>query len=432
MCASETKESSRNLRNIPVYACKRLRNRFLSFKIHDVSPSMAILRGRTQEEKMKTIITSLALLAAAAMVGVGTSVGLTAIDTPDQVAAVKQDVDGTYLISNKDDFFAIFNRTATYGAEGVKIRLTDDIDLEGTNVVDAAGQVGMAGDFNGVFDGNGHKVYNIGLVTDASIFNIIGSKGVIKNTTFEFRNYTGKGMGAIRPLSFQNNGLIENVTVLVDAASLPINNVGPLSYVSGLGTYRDSNAYYVLSSGNGSFLGRVYHHVGGRTEDETETVENCKYGLTAIDGNVPTNPWMDDTIVEGVSLQQELGYIYTDNAIEAVKGDEIAVAPYLIGSSEGWNAEWTLSKEGVVTIENSSATNVDLTAIAAGDVTLYGVYTNGDKSLETSISIHVDEPTGATGIAIDNKADIRPTLEINTSIELSATIRLVKFEFRFN
>lgn len=372
--------------------------------------------------KKKTIITSLALLAAAAMVGVGTSVGLTAIDTPDQVAAVQQEADGTYLIANKDDFFAIFNKSATYAAEGTKIRLTADIDLEGTNVVNVAGQVGMAGDFNGIFDGNGHKVYNIGLVTDASIFNIIGSKGVIKNATFEFRNYTGNGMGAIRPLSFQNNGLIENVTVLVDAASLPINDVGPLSYVSGLGTYRDSNAYYVLSSGNGSFLGRVYHHVGGGTEGKTETVENCKYGLVATDGNAPTNPWKNDTLVEGVSLQEELGYIYTDNAIDAVKGDEIAVAPYLIGSPQGWVVEWTLSKEGVVTIENSSATNVDLTAIAAGDVTLHGIYTKDDKSLETSINIHVDEPTGATGIAIDNKADIRPTLEINTSIKLSATI----------
>lgn len=378
--------------------------------------------------KKKTIITSLALLAAAAMVGVGASVGLTAIDTPDQVAAVQKDEDGTYLISNKDDFFAIFNRTAEYCAEGVKIRLTADIDLEGTNVVNAAGQVGMAGDFNGVFDGNGHKVYNIGLVTDASIFNIIGSKGVIKNATFEFRNCTGNGMAAIRPLSFQNNGLIENVTVLVDAASLAINDVGPLSYVSGLGTYRDSNAYYVLSSGNGIALGKVYHHVAGRTEGKTETVENCKYGLVATDGNAPANPWINDPTEGATLLTDDIGYVYVKESYTILADEEVTIPAYIVGSADSWEVSWTSSEEGIIDILSSSATEVNIKAIAAGDVTLYGIYTKDDKSIKTSINIHVDEPTGATGIAIDSKEEIKPTLEVNTSIELSATIEGNSFD----
>lgn len=377
--------------------------------------------------KKKTIITSLALLAAAAMVGVGTSVGLTAIDTPDQVAAVQQEADGTYLIANKDDFFAIFDKGTTYN--NAKIRLTADIDMEGSNVVSLVGQAGMSGDFNGIFDGDGHKVYNIGLVKDASIFPTIGSKGEIKNATFEFRNYTGDGMGAIRPLSYWNNGLIENVTVLIDAASLPIDNVGPLSYASGLGTYRDSNAYYVLGSGNGiAALGKVYHHVAGRTEDETETVENCKYGLTAIDGNVPTNPWVNDPTEGATLLTDDIGYVYVEKSYTIVADEKVTIPAYIVGSADSWDVSWTSSEEGIIDILSYSATEVNIKATAAGDVTLYGIYTKDDKSVETSINIHVDEPTGATGIAIDNKEEIKPTLEVNTSIELSATIEGNSFD----
>lgn len=373
--------------------------------------------------KKKTIITSLALLAAAAMVGVGTSVGLTAIDAPDQVAAVKQDEDGTYLISNKDDFFAIFNRTAEHGAEGKKIRLTADIDLEGTNVVNAAGQVGMAGDFNGIFDGNGHKIYNIGLVKDASIFNIIGSKGVIKNATFEFCNYTGNGMGVIRPLSFKNNGLIENVTVVVDAASLPIDNVGPLSYASGLGTYRDSNAYYVLSSGNGSLLGKVYHHVDGRTEHETETVENCKYGLTTIDGNVPTNPWINDPTEGATLLTDDIGYVYVKKSYTIVADEEVTIPAYIVGSADSWHVSWTSSGEGIIDILSSSATEVNIKAIDAGEVTLYGTYTKeGEEDIKVGINISVEKPAGLNGISINAKDTLQKILEIGQKLDITATL----------
>ena len=373
--------------------------------------------------KKKTIITSLALLAAAAMVGVGTSVGLTAIDTPDQVAAVQQDEDGTYLISNKDDFFAIFNKSATYGAEGVKIRLIADIDLEETNVVNAAGQVGMAGEFNGVFDGNGHKVYNIGLVTDASIFNIIGSKGVIKNATFEFRNYTGKGMAAIRPLSFRNNGLIENVTVLVDAASLPINDVGPLSYVSGLGTYRDSNAYYVLSSGNGIALGKVYHHVDGRTEDETETVENCKYGLTAIDGNAPANPWIGDPAQGTTLVADDIAYVYVEKSYTLLADEEATIPAYIIGSADSWHVSWVASEDGVIDVLSSSATEVNIKAIDAGEVTLYGTYSkDGKDDIRVGLKITVEKPAGLNGISINAKDTLQKILEIGQKLDITATL----------
>ena len=362
--------------------------------------------------KKKTIITSLALLAAAAMVGVGTSVGLTAIDTPDQVAAVEKDEEGVYLVSTKEDLRTIFDTTGKYAGE--KIRLMADIDLGGEFV--STGQYGMAGTFTGDFDGNGHKITGISCGSTKTLFEYVS--GHIHDVTFEFINNTGSEARVLRPLSYENNGTIENVTIVFNGGGNWIYDSGTFAYLAGNGTYKNCHAYY-LFTGGADAVGVMFHEPSG---EKTPTVEDCTYGFAMLSGNAPANPWKVGTVVEGTSVQEELGYVYTDQYIEAVKGDEIAVAPYLIGSADGWDVEWTLSEEGVVTIENSSATNVDLTAIAAGDVTLSGVYTKDDKTVETSINIHVDEPTGATGIAIDNKAEIKPTLEINTSIELSATI----------
>lgn len=362
--------------------------------------------------KKKTIITSLALLAAAAMVGVGTSVGLTAIDTPDQVAAVKQDDDGTYLISTKEDLRAIFDGSAVHA--GANIRLMADIDMGGEFISNA--EYAMADTYTGDFDGNGHKITGINCGSTKTLFNFVS--GHIHDVTFEFINNTGSEARVVRPLSFKNDGTMENVTVVFNGGGNWIYDSGTFAYLAGTGTYKNCHAYYLITGG-ADVLGTMFHDIDASTPP---VVEDCTYGLVMLSGTAPANPWKKDTLVEGISLQEELGYIYTDHAIDAVKGDEIAVAPYLIGSPEGWDAEWTLSQEGVVTIENSSATNVDLTAIAAGDVTLSGIYTKDDKTVETSINIHVDEPTGATGIAIDNKEEIKPTLEINTGIELSATI----------
>ena len=362
--------------------------------------------------KKKTIITSLALLAAAAMVGVGTSVGLTAIDTPDQVAAVKQDEEGFYLISTKEDLQTIFDSTDKYAK--ANIRLMADIDMGGEFVSTA--EYAMAATFTGDFDGNGHKITGINCGSTKTLFNYVS--GHIHDVTFEFINNTGSEARVLRPLSYENNGTIENVTIVFNGGGNWIYDSGTFAYLAGSGTYKNCHAYY-LFTGGADAVGVMFHEPSG---EKTPTVENCTYGFAMLSGNAPANPWKVDTVVEGTSVQEELGYVYTDQYIEAVKGDEIAIAPYLIGSADGWYAEWTLSEEGIVTIENSSATNVDLTAVAAGDVTLYGVYTKDDQSVKTSIDIHVDNPTGATGIAIDNKADIRPTLEINTSIELSATI----------
>lgn len=362
--------------------------------------------------KKKTIITSLALLAAAAMVGVGTSVGLTAIDTPDQVAAVKQDDDGTYLISTKEDLRAIFDGSAAHAS--ANIRLTADIDMGGEFISNA--QYGIDGTYTGDFDGNGHKITGINCGSTKTIFYFVSGK--IHDVTFEFINNTGSEARVLRPLSHENNGTIENVTIVFNGGGNWIYDSGTFAYLAGSGTYKNCHAYYLFTEGANA-VGVMFHETSG---GKTPTVEDCTYGFAMLSGNAPANPWKTDTVVEGTSVQEELGYVYTDQYIEAVKGDEIAIAPYLIGSADGWGVEWTLSTEGIVTIENSSATNVDLTATAAGDVTLYGAYTKGDKSVETSINIHVDEPTGATGIAIDNKEEIKPTLEINTGIELSATI----------
>ena len=64
--------------------------------------------------KKKTIITSIALLAAAGIIGVGGALALNSI--PEKADAIAEGEDGYYHIANVEDYLQIFDNAGTHTA----------------------------------------------------------------------------------------------------------------------------------------------------------------------------------------------------------------------------------------------------------------------------------------------------------------------------
>lgn len=151
-------------------------------------------------------------------------------------------------------------------------KLANDISMTSTNMQYVTDYViGKAGSgsqveqpFNGVFDGNGHKISNIyysNSTQNSAFFYKIGATGVVKNTTFTIKNsattsyYTQKIFAVVAQV---NNGNIEGVTTMgeTDIVYMPMNQS---QYISGMvydnhGTIRNSinniNFKYRFTIGN--------------------------------------------------------------------------------------------------------------------------------------------------------------------------------------
>lgn len=125
--------------------------------------------------------------------------------------------------------------------------LTADIDCSGWSM----GNNGMAGEYKGTFDGNGHKLTNVPVIN--GLFNIIGTAGVVNNLDISGTYApSGDGYGF---LAYQNNGTISGCTITV----YPTNaHAGALSATAfnGTGVMKNLtvNAYFALDVKEGAFF----------------------------------------------------------------------------------------------------------------------------------------------------------------------------------
>jgi len=133
-----------------------------------------------------------------------------------------------YRIESFDHFsqFADSANADAYWAEGVYIRLMDDIDLDPAlpgretyaTAVIAPDTVYDGPSFSGIFDGNGNKVVNIRFTYDDGIyiglFGAIGSAGTVKNLTVDGYVYEGRGSRWIGGICALNLGVVDNCSVI--------------------------------------------------------------------------------------------------------------------------------------------------------------------------------------------------------------------------
>ena len=110
------------------------------------------------------------------------------------------EVDGTYTISNKDDFMAFINSSSDYSGKTVKLNC--DINLDGATV-------SFAAEFKGTFDGQGHSISNF--KTGKGLFQTIGSGATVQN--LHLSKVSFDGTSAAGAVTADNYGMISNVTV---------------------------------------------------------------------------------------------------------------------------------------------------------------------------------------------------------------------------
>lgn len=181
-----------------------------------------------------------------------------------------------YLIYNANDL-AIFRDHVNYGYNNMHVKLMDDIDLSVYNnwtpIADWGHDQSLI--YSGVFDGNGHRIYNLNIIGDTTCTGLIGMAryATIKNLGIESGsvvgggNYTGAIVGATT--TFQSIP-----TKFINCYNA-INVTSPYAYVGGLCGY-DGTFYNCYNVGNiSSTLQFKENYVGGIVGYVTQVIYNC-------------------------------------------------------------------------------------------------------------------------------------------------------------
>jgi hypothetical protein len=169
--------------------------------------------------------------------------------------------------------------------------LTADIDCAGWAVPNN----GMAGDYTGTFDGNGHKLTNVAVKN--GLFNNIGSSGVVNNLDISGTFApVGDGFGFV---AFQNNGTISNSSITVYPSAT---HAGALSATAfnGSGVLKDLTvkAYFALDVKEGAFFADTcqasivptgtnvgtFYNKAATTSENKSTLIQSKGAFTITDG----------------------------------------------------------------------------------------------------------------------------------------------------
>lgn len=359
--------------------------------------------------KKKTIITSLALLAAAAMVGVGASVGMTASRSPEAANALPLNSEGYFEINTVDDLHQFFDGGA--GNNQAKAKLMTDLDLGG-ETISHEGSHGMAGDFQAIFDGQGHTLHNVGFTDQWGLWNNIGDKGVIQNLTVEF-HAIGDSLSVVRPFTYLNNGSISNVRVVIDAAGSTLNEVGPLAYVGSSGTYYNCDVNYIVKSG--AFMGKAVHEGIGA---DSEQLSGTEYTFTSTEGKSESeypNLWRNDG--GNIPNPEDLEYIYApDPSITLNTVEPKFVALYEFGGDSSADINWT-AEDDIVTVEDSEG-GIMLTGKSTGSTVVTGTYNDVSISLNVTVEdaspvTGVDLTSSVTKLAIDETGTLEAIIEGN-------------------
>ena len=289
--------------------------------------------------------------------------------------AISQDGEGYYLIANAADFGTVFDGSAVYADK--KIKLTADIDLDGASLQDRR----IAGEFSGIFDGQGFEISNFSLKGNSSLFNLVGAAGKIRNAKFSWT-----ALGAQSALAYNNNGLIENCvsTLTSTADSYAVWGASAYVFAPGSGTFRENISHFVLDAENVSADAGTYPAaLIGNNGAHTGTIEDCFYdisGTYAASGKIRAQSTVAVEDVTAVDI--------TETSVDVEPGANQSVALTLTGNQFD-SLVWSSDEESVATVVGGRH-GATITGVAGGDTKVRVQATVGGNDYSDFVNVHVE------------------------------------------
>ena len=172
--------------------------------------------------------------------------------------------DGAFEIKDVATFKTVFDKGAAYSTRN--FYLSSDIDLTGDDLTTTQ-MMWMAGEFSGIFEGQGHTITG-----DISwdMFNIIAASGVVRNVNIKTSNPIEVNRG---PLAHTNKGTISNVHIDMTVVEKRATNTFAGMFFSNEGKVEDSSVAFHVNTASNTI--KSFSSVG------SGTYTNCTY---TVDG----------------------------------------------------------------------------------------------------------------------------------------------------
>ncbi len=172
--------------------------------------------------------------------------------------------DDAFEIKDVATFKTVFDKGAAYTTRN--FYLSSDIDLTGDDLTTTQ-MMWMAGEFSGIFEGQGHTITG-----DISwdMFNIIAASGVVRNVNIKTSNPVEANRG---PLAHTNKGTISNVHIDMTVVEKRATNTFAGMFFSNEGKVEDSSVAFHVNTASNTI--KSFSNIG------SGTYTNCTY---TVDG----------------------------------------------------------------------------------------------------------------------------------------------------
>ena len=172
--------------------------------------------------------------------------------------------DDAFEIKDVATFKTVFDKGAAYSTRN--FYLSSDIDLTGDELTTAK-MMWMAGEFSGIFEGQGHTITGD---INWDMFNIIAASGVVRNVNIKTSNPIEVNRG---PLAHTNKGTISNVHIDMTVVDERATNTFAGMFFSNEGKVEDSSVAFHVNTASNTI--KSFSNIG------SGTYTNCTY---TVDG----------------------------------------------------------------------------------------------------------------------------------------------------
>lgn len=172
--------------------------------------------------------------------------------------------DDAFEIKDIATFKTVFDKGAAYSTRN--FYLSNDIDLTGDELTTAK-MMWMAGEFSGIFEGQGHTITGD---INWDMFNIIAASGVVRNVNIKTSNPIEANRG---PLAHTNKGTISNVHIDMTVVDERATNTFAGMFFSNEGKVEDSSVAFHVNTASNTI--KSFSNIG------SGTYTNCTY---TVDG----------------------------------------------------------------------------------------------------------------------------------------------------
>lgn len=173
-------------------------------------------------------------------------------------------LDGAFEIKDVATFKTVFDKGAAYTTRN--FYLSNDIDLTGDELTTTK-MMWMAGEFSGIFEGQGHTITGD---ISGDMFNIIAANGVVRNVNIKTSNPIEANRG---PLAHTNKGTISNVHIDMTVVEKRATNTFAGMFFSNEGKVEDSSVAFHVNTASNTI--KSFSNIG------SGTYTNCTY---TVDG----------------------------------------------------------------------------------------------------------------------------------------------------